>query len=160
MPIWPRRSNKKIKHAPTPCWRLRAFSEWPWGRPSISCCKKIDTTWTIGSHTFTIYPFNLVGLLLAFGNVLVLAIVMVFLEEPTEKELKRPNAAVSGPSAEKQDLWKALLCIEIQLPLFTLLVVNSSFQLYVHIVVVYLTSSQTIMRYYGDWDELTAFCFF
>jgi MFS family permease len=90
---------------------------------------KIDTTWTIGSHSFAIDPLNSVGLLLAFGNALVLTIVMVFLDEPTEKELKHTHATVSGPSAAKRDIWKALWCIEILLPLLTLLVVNSSFQL-------------------------------
>jgi ceroid-lipofuscinosis MFS transporter 7 len=92
--------------------------------------QKIDTTLTIGSYTVvTIDPLNSVGLLLAFGNALVLVIVLTFLEEPTEKELKHPNATVSGPSVSKRDIWKALLCVEIILPVLTVFVLNSSFQL-------------------------------
>jgi MFS family permease len=89
---------------------------------------KVDTTLTIGNNSFHIDPLNSVGLALAIGNAFVLLIVFLALEEPPEKEFEIPDTEVSV-SAAKPDLWKALFCLEIQLPLFVHLVFNSSYQL-------------------------------
>jgi MFS family permease len=100
---------------------------------------KIHTTITIGGFSMVVDSLNSVGLLLAVGNLLVLTCVLLFLEEPPPKEKKLPEALMgmgSGSSGgathnKTTSIWRALLNIEIWLPIFILLVVNSSFQLYV-----------------------------
>jgi MFS family permease len=72
--------------------------------------EKVDTTLTIGNNSFHIDPLNSVGLFLAIGNVFVLLVVFLALEEPPEKEIKIPDAEASM-SAAKPDLWKALFCL-------------------------------------------------
>lgn len=93
---------------------------------------KIDTTITIAGFSMAIDSLNSVGLLLAGGNLFVMICVILFLEEPPPKEKKLPEALMgmgAAPTPQKNSMWKAFLNIEIWLPIFILLVVNSSFQL-------------------------------
>jgi MFS family permease len=89
----------------------------------------INTSWTLGKFSVPIDPLNSVGLLLAFGNLLVVLVVFFLLEEPPEKPKKIPLPIAVGASTYQNNLWKAILCIEIILPICILLSVNSSFQL-------------------------------
>ncbi len=97
----------------------------------------INATFTIGPFTLVVNPLNSVGLLLAFGNLLAMICVIFFLEEPPPKENKIPKVllAMGGgggtPTSRRSSFWEAILNIEIVLPVIILLVVNSSFQLYV-----------------------------
>jgi ceroid-lipofuscinosis MFS transporter 7 len=90
---------------------------------------KVDSTLTIGSFTMAIDPLNSVGLLLAIGNMLVVAYVFFVLGEPEQKPMLIPNLEAVGVKVDKRNAWHAVFCIEIMLPLIVLLVVNSSFQL-------------------------------
>jgi ceroid-lipofuscinosis MFS transporter 7 len=87
----------------------------------------VDSSWTLGNFSVPIDPLNSVGLLLAFGNLLVVLVVFFLLEEPPDKPKRIPVAV--GASNYHDKLWKAIFSIEIILPLFVLLSVNSSFQL-------------------------------
>jgi MFS family permease len=96
---------------------------------------KIHTTVTMFGFTMVIDSLNSVGLLLAGGNLFVMMCVILFLEEPIPKEKKLPEALMgmgaSHAAGHKKSIWRAFLNIEIWLPILILLVVNSSFQLYV-----------------------------
>ena len=98
----------------------------------------IHTTLSIGGTTIHVDPLNSVGLLLGMGNVLVMTCVILFLNEPPPKEEKKipeifdqGSGASSPEPASRNNVWAALYCVEIILPIFILLVANSSFQLYV-----------------------------
>jgi MFS family permease len=95
---------------------------------------KIDTTITLFGYEMAVDPLNSVGIVLAMGNLLAMACVVFLLDEPSEKEKKIKNVLASGVgSAPHQgSIWEGIMTIEILLPIFILLVVNSSFQLYVH----------------------------
>jgi MFS family permease len=95
---------------------------------------KINTTFSLFGFQMAIDPLNSVGLVLAMGNLLTLSCVVLFLDEPPQKEKKIQNvlaSSVGGAPSRQMSIWDGILKIEILLPIFTLLVVNSSFQLYV-----------------------------
>ena len=90
---------------------------------------RIDTELTVFGNTIAVDSLNSVGLLLAFGNLLTVSVVWLLLDEPPEKKIKLPVPAGGAAPTRREDLWSSVLSIEILLPLFILLVVNSSFQL-------------------------------
>lgn len=93
----------------------------------------ITVNWLGPLSPLHIDPLNAVGLLLALGNALVMTFVFFFLDEPPEKEPSKLPASdeKDDDDTDHSSIWKVVTCIEILLPLFILLVVNSSFQLYV-----------------------------
>mmetsp|Transcript_24674 Transcript_24674/g.69240 ORF Transcript_24674/g.69240 Transcript_24674/m.69240 type:complete len:532 (-) Transcript_24674:1897-3492(-) len=87
-----------------------------------------------GDAALDIDPLNSVGLLLIFFNLMALAAFYILLEEPTEKEKKKVSisGSVSITGESGPGIWrtfKAALEFDIILPIFTLLVFNSAFQL-------------------------------
>jgi MFS family permease len=89
------------------------------------------------TFTLEITSLNSVGLFLAVANVLAGAIILIVLEEPPEPPkatttTTTKNGAVveEGEDSVLKTL-KALCCLELMLPMYTLFVVNSGFQLYV-----------------------------
>ena len=87
---------------------------------------KIDTTWTLwGVGSIQVDPLNSVGLLLATGNVLVLIIVYLGLEEPPPKKklpdiVGVPGGTDAASEVDKSDFWGSIGCIEVLLPIFIL----------------------------------------
>jgi MFS family permease len=94
----------------------------------------IDTTVTVFGKSLHLDALNSVGLLLAGFNILIMIIFVVLMQEPDKSD--RPSAP-KAPSKrgrrmsveQKRDVWKAVFCIEIMLPLMVILIVNSNFQL-------------------------------
>lgn len=92
---------------------------------------ELNTTIHIFGFEMAVDPLNSVGILLVVGNFLVLTCVVLLLEEPPEKEKKFPDivGATASSASQTGNLWNGIFKIEIMLPIFILLVINSSFQL-------------------------------
>jgi MFS family permease len=89
---------------------------------------KVQGTISLGGYSLVLTPFNTVGLFLAATNFLGMIVIFFLLDEPPEHI--KPHITVKG----KNNKWmwlEAFSCIEILLPLYTIFVINSSFQLYV-----------------------------
>jgi MFS family permease len=94
----------------------------------------IDTEIHIGgSITIPLNPYNSVGLFVAAGQLLVLTICLLFFNEPPTKEEEAKNGPAMGtvPKAGMKELWHAMSCVEIIVPLIIIFVINCNFQLYV-----------------------------
>lgn len=88
------------------------------------------------TFTLEVTSLNSVGLFLAVANVIAGAIILIVLEEPPETKKTKFAAAATIMEGEQQEnsilkTLKALCCLELMLPMYTLFVVNSGFQLYV-----------------------------
>ena len=96
---------------------------------------KVAWSLPIFGITIEIDSLNSVGLFLATCNIIALMVVWLFLEEPPTKKkhvsISDPTASSSIRGEEQHGLLESLCCIEILLPVFTIFVINSSFQLYV-----------------------------
>eukprot|EP00934_Nitzschia_sp_Nitz4_P006452 Nitzschia sp. Nitz4//scaffold41_size133979//106218//107941//NITZ4_003365-RA/size133979-snap-gene-0.133-mRNA-1//-1//CDS//3329551524//6442//frame0 len=101
------------------------------GGPAVNLLlQKINTTWTFGGFSIGVDPLNSVGLLLAAGNMLAATAVYLFLEEPPEKDKKLVELAAAETGTQSNaTIWKALLKMDILLPVYILLIINSAFQL-------------------------------
>ena len=86
----------------------------------------IDTEMQIGNLTIPLNPYNSVGLFVAAGNLLVLLVTLVFLQEPPEQQ---KEMSIRGAKAGMKEFWEALTCLEIMLPLVIVFAVNTNFQL-------------------------------
>jgi MFS family permease len=94
----------------------------------------IDTEIHIaGNITIPLNPYNSVGLFVAAGQLLVVSIGMLFFNEPTRNESGKENdpAIRTVSKAGMRELWEAVSCVEIVVPLIIIFVINCNFQLYV-----------------------------
>jgi ceroid-lipofuscinosis MFS transporter 7 len=92
---------------------------------------KVHGNISLGGYSFALTPLNTVGIFLAASNLLGMIVVFFLLDEPPER--KKPDITGKGVKGEN-DKWEALkafCCIEILLPVYTVFVINSSFQLLV-----------------------------
>ena len=87
---------------------------------------KIDTTIDVLGHTVPMTSTNSVGLVVAVGNLFVLVVTLLFLEEPPTKTKTLSERA---QSAKWYEVLQSIYCLEIILPLFIILVANCNFQL-------------------------------
>ena len=94
--------------------------------------QNVDTTVRWGTTTVAVDSLNSVGLFLAGANTVGFLAIYVLLKDP-ERKL---HVSLHGERAEedyieggKWDFIKGILSIEIMLPIFTIFVVNSNFQL-------------------------------
>jgi len=100
---------------------------------------KIHTTINFfGLMEMNLDPLNSVGIVLAVGNLIAMISVIFFLEEPPPKPKKMQSVLdstmgkeVDATTLRHDSIWGCFFTIDILLPIFILLVVNSSFQLYV-----------------------------
>ena len=115
---------------------------------------KIAWSITIGSTTFEIDSLNSVGLFLALSNIVAFLVIWIILEEPPEKKITIPEASIDASKGHHNGVLESLCCIEILLPVFTLFVINSSFQLYVTQMTIELCFSGFIT------DKKTRICAF
>lgn len=96
--------------------------------------KDINTTITLGGQTLAVDSLSSVGLFLVASNLIAMLCIFFLLKEPGPK-LKKGLSAVSECSGEEKcvgsrlDFIKQFFAIEIVLPIFTIFVVNSNFQL-------------------------------
>jgi MFS family permease len=88
---------------------------------------RIDTEYHLGSLVIPMNSRNSVGLIVAGGNLLVLVVTMIFMQEPSESK-KEPSWGKQN-SRNKNELWNAIFCLDIMVPIFIILVVNCNFQM-------------------------------
>ena len=92
---------------------------------------KVQGSISLGGYSLVLTPLNTVGLFLVASNLLGMTAIFFLLDEPPER--KKPRITGDGVKGEN-DKWmklKAFCSIEILLPLYIIVVINSSFQLYV-----------------------------
>lgn len=87
---------------------------------------RVDTEFHLGKLVILMTPYNSVGLFVAAGNVLVLLVTFIFMQEPpVQKKGRTERSQTLG----LKELWKALACLDIMLPLLVILVANCNFQM-------------------------------
>jgi MFS family permease len=92
---------------------------------------KVHGSISLGGYSIVLTPLNTVGIFLAAANLVGMIVIFFLLDEPPER--KKPQITGDGVNGENNN-WmklKAFCCIDILLPLYTVFVINSSFQLYV-----------------------------
>jgi MFS family permease len=90
---------------------------------------KVQGSISLGGYTLELTPLNMVGIFLTATNILGMIVIFFLLDEPPER--KKPHITGEGVKGEN-DKWKGLkafCCIDIMLPIYTVFVINSSFQL-------------------------------
>jgi MFS family permease len=87
---------------------------------------RIDTEFHLGNMVMPMNSRNCVGLVVAVGNLLVLAVTLIFMQEPPEQKKEPSERNVNGG---RKELWKAIACLDIMVPLLIIFVVNCNFQM-------------------------------
>jgi len=92
---------------------------------------EIDTEFQIFGLKVPIDPNNSIGLLMVGGEIILIVITLIFLQEPPDRKVnKKGKSDESGPKTESKGFLYTLGHFNLFFPIFTMFVINCVFSLY------------------------------